>query len=170
MFHVALFEPEIPYNTGNISRLCVGTNCSLTLVGEPGFSLEDSKLKRAGLDHWDSLSLRRSASLEDLEREAGGELVVFSTYGERSLWQHDFEAGQTLLFGSESRGLPAEALERWKSRTLALPLPGSARSLNLSNAVAIAVYEGLRQLAERGQDFPLPRSPGPRRPYFDLRP
>ncbi len=168
MFNIALFEPEIPYNTGNISRLCVGTGCELTLVGKPAFSLDDTQLKRAGLDHWDDLKLTQLPSLDAFSSKPEERFILLSTYGEKLYWEHEFQQGDTLLFGCETRGLPQEFIQKHREKAYALPLPGPARSLNLSNAVSAVIFEGLRQLSVKGQEFALPRELEGRRAYFDM--
>lgn len=146
MFHVALYEPEMPANTGNIGRLCVATGCTLHLVGQPGFRLDDRSVRRAGLDYWPLLSLVRHERLAAFEAALGTErLFVFSTHATRLYTEMSYRAGDVFLFGSESRGLPDEVRERHAERLVRLPMPGPVRSLNLANAVAVAVYEGLRQ-------------------------
>jgi tRNA (cytidine/uridine-2'-O-)-methyltransferase len=149
MFHVALYEPEMPANTGNIGRLCVATGCTLHLVGQPGFRLDDRSVRRAGLDYWHQVPLVRHATLADLEAALGtARLFVFSTHATRLYTSPRYRPGDVILFGSESRGLPDEARQRHAERLLLLPMPGPVRSLNLANAVAIAVYEALRQVNE----------------------
>jgi tRNA (cytidine/uridine-2'-O-)-methyltransferase len=147
VFHVALYEPEIPANTGNVGRLCVATGATLHLVGQPGFRLDDRAVRRAGVDHWAEVRLVRHATLADLERAFGTDRIFcFSTRGQVRYTELRYRAGDVLLFGPESRGLPEEVLQRHAGRTAVIPMPGStARSLNLANAVSIALYEALRQ-------------------------
>jgi tRNA (cytidine/uridine-2'-O-)-methyltransferase len=147
MFHVILWEPEIPPNTGNIIRLCANTGCSLSLVGPLGFELEDAKLRRAGLDYREYAELRcfdaLDACLEALGRPA---LWAFSARATRCHAAARFLACDALLFGPETRGLPPEVLATVPAeRRLAIPMRPGNRSLNLSNAVAVAVYEAWRQ-------------------------
>jgi tRNA (cytidine/uridine-2'-O-)-methyltransferase len=147
MFHVALYEPEIPANTGNIGRLCAATGCTLHLVGAPGFRLDDRSARRAGLEYWSEDAVVRHATLAELESLFEPErLHVFSTHGEARHTSARFLPGDVLLFGSESRGLPEEVRQRHHPRLLRIPMSDGVRSLNLANAVAIAVYEGLRQV------------------------
>ncbi len=147
MFHVALYEPEIPANTGNVGRLCVATGCTLHLIGAPGFRLDGRAVRRAGLDYWHLVALVRHATLADFEAALGVErLFVFSTHAETPYTSPRYRAGDVFLFGSESRGLPDAVRERHASRLLRLPMTGPVRSLNLANAAAVAVYEGLRQV------------------------
>lgn len=147
MLRVALFEPEIPQNTGNIARLCAATQTELHIVGVTGFRLDDRAVRRAGLDYWDEVSLHRHRDLEGLsEFLPRARLVYFSTKAERSLWEFKFEPADCLVFGPETRGLPEEVLRRNWGRCLTIPMFNSkVRSLNLANSVAIAVYEALRQ-------------------------
>jgi tRNA (cytidine/uridine-2'-O-)-methyltransferase len=152
MFRVALYQPEIPQNTGNISRLSVGTGCELNLIRPVSFALSDRRMRRAGLDHWGDVRLVIHDDLEAFERAtAGCRLAIFTKRGLRPLWEHSFEAGDVLLFGNETRGLPREYLLAHRAQTFTLPMVGPIRSLNLGNSVAVAVYEGLRQLAARGR-------------------
>lgn len=147
MFHVGLYEPEMPANTGNIGRLCVAVGCTLHLVGQPGFRLDDRSVRRAGLDYWHLVPLVRHATLAEFEAALGTErLFVFSTHATQLYTSPRYRPGDVFLFGSESRGLPNEVRERHAERLLRLPMTGPVRSLNLANAVAVAVYEGLRQV------------------------
>lgn len=168
MFQVALYQPEIPPNTGNISRLCVGACCALHLVGPLGFSLADRLVRRAGLDHWGDLDLTVHDELEPL-LAAHPRVALFSKRGAKWHWEHEYRVGDLLLFGRETTGLPADIIDRFADRCYALPVIGPVRSLNLGNSVAAVVYEGLRQLAARGE-LPTPRrdwdTPGSE--YFDV--
>ncbi len=151
---VVLVEPLIPENTGNVSRTCVGTNAELHLVEPLGFELTESRVKRAGLDYWSSLALRVHESFEAwssfVARESNPQRVFFvETWGQRSLFETDFHRGDWLVFGKETTGLTrlqVEALAGGADRVLRLPMPGEVRSLNLSNAVAVSVFEVLRQV------------------------
>ena len=147
MFHVALVEPEIPQNTGNIARLCAATRTDLHIVGVTGFRLDERAVRRAGLDYWDQVSLHRHRDLEELyEALTVGRFLFFSTKGERSVWQETFEPNDCLVFGPETRGLPESLLRDNWGRCLKIPMSNpKVRSLNLANAVAIALYEALRQ-------------------------
>ena len=146
--NVVLVRPEIPHNTGAVGRLCVGLDCRLHLVRPLGFHLSDKYLLRAGLDYWDALSLTVHDSWERfLAEEAPGRLFFLSTHGARSLYAARFAAGDYLVFGSEGSGLPKELYETYADALYRIPMPGEhARSINLANAVAIAVYEAYRQL------------------------
>lgn len=147
MFNVVLVEPEIPQNTGNIIRLCACTGSSLFLVQPLGYSLDDSRLKRAGLDYWERTSFTLVPDFATLlRRHDAGRFLFFSTRAERRHTGHAYREGDFLVFGRESRGLPAELLEQHAERCVRIPMPGRTRSLNLANSVAIGVYEGLRQL------------------------
>ncbi|MDD5679156.1 MAG: tRNA (cytidine(34)-2'-O)-methyltransferase [Kiritimatiellae bacterium] len=145
---VALIEPEIPPNTGNIARLCAATGTRLHLVGRLGFRLNDAKLRRAGLDYWDAVDLERNADLAELFRCAAPSTChFFSTRGVVNYTSVRYQAGDTLVFGCETRGLPEELLDQYPDHVLGIPMQGDrVRSLNLANAVAIVLYEALRQL------------------------
>ena len=147
MFDIVLFEPEIPPNTGNIIRLAANTGCRLHLIGPLGFELDDRQLRRAGLDYREWASLRRHASLAEFERNAHfGTLYAFTTKAERIYSAVRFAPGDALLFGPESRGLPAGILGSLPAeRRLKIPMVPGSRSLNLANAVAVAVFEAWRQ-------------------------
>jgi tRNA (cytidine/uridine-2'-O-)-methyltransferase len=148
MLHVALWEPEIPPNTGNIARLCVATGTVLHLVGRLGFRLDDRSLRRAGLDYWNDVHLLTHPDLAEFEKSIrGSRLFCMSRHARLSYTSARFQPGDCLLFGSESRGLPASTLERHADRALCIPMPGGkVRSLNLATAVGIVLYEALRQL------------------------
>jgi tRNA (cytidine/uridine-2'-O-)-methyltransferase len=147
MFQVVLFEPEIPPNTGNVIRLCANTGCRLHLVGPLGFRLDDRELRRAGLDYHEYASIAVHASWEACRSVLGTDRVfAFSTRGRSDCHAARFEPGDALLFGPESHGLPAAVLDGFApARRLRLPMVAGSRSLNLSNAVAVAVYEAWRQ-------------------------
>src|SRR5689334_17206193 len=137
MFSVALIEPEIPQNTGNIARLCAATRTPLHIVGVTGFRLDDRAVRRAGLDYWDEVSLTRHRDLEELQRAlSDARLLYFSTKGERSLWDWEFELADCLVFGPETRGLPESLLRSNWDRCLTIPMFNyKVRSLNLANSV-----------------------------------
>lgn len=148
--HVVLLEPEIPQNTGNIARTCAATGGMLHLIEPMGFSIADRYLKRAGLDYWDKVSVQVHsdwAAFTAAYPEA--ELFLFSTKAARRYDQVTYPADAFLVFGRESRGLPEALLRAHLPRTVRIPMGEAIRSLNLSNSVAIAVYEALRQ-----RDFP----------------
>lgn len=152
MFHVILFEPEIPANTGNIIRLCANTGASLHLIQPLGFCLEDSRLRRAGLDYHEYAAVRQYDSLHAcLERLGGGRLFACSTRGGRRHSDADLRPRDAFLFGPETRGLPRSILAQCGAeRVLRLPMRQDSRSLNLSNAVAVVIYEAWRQNGYRG--------------------
>ena len=147
MIRIALVEPEIPQNTGNIARLCAATRTPLHIVGATGFRMDDRAVRRAGLDYWPEVSLSRHFDLQELYRclpEA--RFLYFSTKAETSHFEMLFDENDCLVFGSETRGLPEGLLhENWE-RCLKIPMPNpKVRSLNLANSVAIVLYEALRQ-------------------------
>ena len=148
MPHIALWEPEIPPNTGNVMRLCAATGASLHLVGRLGFRLDDRSLRRAAVDYRDSVDLHRHATLPEFETAiAPARVFCFSAHARRLYTSVSFQEDDYLLFGGESHGLPAAVVERAGDSALLLPMPaGGVRSLNLANAVAIALYEALRQV------------------------
>ena len=148
---VALVHPQIPPNTGNISRLCAATGSELHLVQPLGFRITDADVRRAGLDYWDSVRLTVHDDLPAFERAClGGRYHLFSTGGTRSLYDTDFQPGDTLVFGSETEGLPQDLLDRHPDRIVGIPiLTAHVRSLNLSTSAGIALYEALRQIDRR---------------------
>jgi len=147
MFHVALVEPEIPPNTGNIARLCAATLTPLHIVGYPAFQLNDKTAKRAGLDYWPHVDLRRHADLGKLQSALPeSRLLYFSTKVERPYHAFEYQPGDCLVFGPETRGLPEEVLRANQDHCLTIPmLSPHVRSLNLATSVAVALYEALRQ-------------------------
>lgn len=147
MFHVILFQPEIPPNTGNVIRLCANSGCHLHLIEPLGFELDDKRLRRAGLDYHEYAPLKRYPDLPTcLESLGHPRLFAFTTKGSQPFHDVQFEPGDAFLFGPESRGLPPEVLDTFPAdRRLRLPMRPNSRSLNLSNTVAIAVYEAWRQ-------------------------
>lgn len=148
MLNIVLYQPEIPPNTGNVIRLAANTGCTLTLVEPLGFDLSDSKLKRAGLDYREWAEVQVCASLHEALNDFNSDRVfAFSTKGGPIYSEVEYKAGDVLLFGPETRGLPLEIREELGDRCVRIPMLPQSRSLNLSNAVSIAVYEALRQLA-----------------------
>lgn len=146
MFHLALVEPEIPPNTGNVARLCAATGTALHLVHPLGFQTDDTRLKRAGLDYWHLLTRYEHANLEAFLADTPVERHwYFTTKAERWYTDVTFTPGDYLVFGRETRGLPPDLLAARPDRCLRLPIRADARSLNLSNTVAVALYEALRQ-------------------------
>ena len=148
MFHIVLYQPEIPPNTGNIIRLCANTGSSLHLIKPLGFELEDRKLKRAGLDYHEWARVRDYSSLpEFLEQTSIDNLYAFSTKGTRAYHEVGFMPQDAFLFGPETRGLPCSLLESMPiENRLVVPMLPNSRSLNLSNTVAVVVFEAWRQL------------------------
>lgn len=145
---VVLFEPEIPPNTGSIARLCAATLTPLHLIEPLGFKIDDKHLKRAGLDYWEFVDLHVHSSWQRfLDTAAPRHLWLFSKRAARSYTAVGYEDEDFLVFGPETRGLPQQILDAYPERTLRIPMMGAGvRSLNLSNAVSIGLYEGLRQL------------------------
>lgn len=156
MLHVALWEPEIPPNTGNVARLCAATGTRLHLIGRLGFRLDDRSLRRAGLDYWPAVDVVRHATFGAFEEVVGSLPVAagglesiwcVETPGERPYTRAAFRDGACLLFGNESSGLPPGVRERYAGRLLGIPMPaGKVRSLNLATSVGIVLYEALRQV------------------------
>lgn len=144
---IVLYQPEIPQNTGNIARTCAVTRTRLVLVEPLGFSLSERQLKRAGLDYWSALEMECVESLEPLLED--GDFYLFSTKGVQSYCDVTYQGSERLIFGPESRGLPADLLERYPDRVVRLPMIDEARSLNLAVSVGIALYEALRQTGFR---------------------
>jgi len=157
--NVVLFEPEIPQNTGNIVRTCAATGAVLHLIKPLGFSTRDKHLRRAGLDYWHLVDIHYHESLADFLEEHPSEKLFFITKkAVRTYDQIDFTGNVFLIFGRETTGIPDEVLNKNKTSCFRIPMKAEARSLNLSNAVSIVVYEALRQngfpeLAHRGEMF-----------------
>lgn len=149
--HVALVEPEIPPNTGNIARLCAATFTPLHLVGKLGFRTDDKAVRRAGLDYWSEVEIRYHLNIEALYRAAPGcRFLYFTTKAERAYTMFEYAPGDCLVFGSETRGLPEDLLRINWERSLTIPMPNHrVRSLNLATSVGIALYEALRQTTQR---------------------
>jgi tRNA (cytidine/uridine-2'-O-)-methyltransferase len=148
--HVVLYQPEIPPNTGSVARLCAATLTPLHLIEPLGFKIDDKHLKRAGLDYWEFVDLRVYSSWDEfLDKNRGSGFWYLSKKAARSYTGACFAAEDYLVFGPETRGLPEEWLARNPERALRIPMMGSGvRSLNLSNAVSIVLYEALRQLGK----------------------
>jgi tRNA (cytidine/uridine-2'-O-)-methyltransferase len=148
MLHIALVEPEIPPNTGNIARLCAATYTALHIVGATGFRMDDRTLKRAGLDYWDEVDLHRHLDLARLYAALPDSRFLYLTTKSQKFysdWQ--FRDSDCLVFGRETRGLPDDVLEANRERCLTIPMPNQkVRSLNLATSVGIVLYEALRQL------------------------
>ncbi|GFO68302.1 tRNA (cytidine(34)-2'-O)-methyltransferase [Geomonas limicola] len=145
-FNIVLVEPEIPPNTGNIARLCGATGTVLHLVGKLGFSTDDRYLKRAGLDYWSEVDIRYWPDLPALEKSfPGGRFVYTSKKAPLSYVEFGFRPGDFIVFGKETKGLPEELIEASPERSVRIPIFGKVRSLNLSTAAGIVLYEALRQ-------------------------
>ena len=154
VFNVILHEPEIPNNTGNVGRTCVATGCALHLIEPLGFDTSEKACRRAGLDYWPRLSPSHHASWRSYQQTTGvepGRMWLFTTKSARALWNVEVRRGDHLVFGKETRGLPEEVLAQCEDRLVTLPMAPAERSLNLATAVCAAVYEGIRQLVERGE-------------------
>ncbi len=149
-FSIVLLRPEIPHNTGAIGRLAVGLDVPLHLIRPLGFHLDDEAVKRAGLDYWQHLNLTIHDTWEEYLASVQPKRFFFlSTHGERSLYELEFQAGDALIFGNESSGLPKDFYSRYKDALYRIPMPGQfARSINLANSVSIAAYECFRQLSK----------------------
>ncbi len=146
--NIVLIEPEIPNNTGNIGRLSLATGSNLHLVKPFGFEIDDTRLKRAGLDYWQHLSVSIYDSIEDFfNKNEDKNMVFLSSHGTQDHWSIDFEDDMFLIFGKESVGLPKDLIEKHSDKLFKIPLYSKhVRSLNLANSVSIVVYEGLKYL------------------------
>ncbi len=150
MINIVLHEPEIPANTGNIGRTCVATGARLHLIEPLGFSLSEKALKRAGMDYWKDLDVTVYADFEDfLEKNPNAKIYMATTKSKQTYVEAQYEDGCYIMFGKESAGIPEEILLDYKETAIRIPMQEQIRSLNLSNSVAIVLYEALRQL-----DFP----------------
>ena len=145
--HIALYEPEIPPNTGNVARLCAATKTDLHVVGVTGFRMDDRELRRSGLDYWKYVNLHRHVDLDELyDRLPDSRFVYLTTKATRPYWEWRFEERDCLVFGPETRGLPADLLGANSDRCLTIPMPSAdVRSLNLATSVGIVLYEAIRQ-------------------------
>lgn len=153
MFHIVLVEPEIPQNTGNISRTCAITGAALHLVRPLGFSVEDKQLKRAGLDYWKDLDLTYYDSFDEvLQAHKGARFFYASTHAQNNYAQQQYQDGDFFVFGKETAGLPKKLLQEHAQEAVRIPMGHEQRSLNLSNSVAIVLYEALRQTGFLGLD------------------
>ncbi len=148
-FNIVLVHPQIPNNTGNIGRLCVGSLSTLHLVKPLGFEITDTRVKRAGLDYWSDLNLKYHESFEDLMALIPdvSRVFFFTTRADNTYYDINFQEGDWLVYGREADGLPDAIVEQYKEQCVKIPFPGTVRSFNLANAVAMALGEGLRQLA-----------------------
>ncbi len=146
MLNIVLHEPEIPANTGNIGRTCVATGSRLHLIEPLGFKMDEKSLKRAGLDYWKDLDVVTYSDYEDfLEKNPGAKIYMATTKAPKVYTEAAFEPDCYIMFGKESAGIPEEILVEHKENCIRIPMIGDIRSLNLSNSVAIVVYEALRQ-------------------------
>ena len=147
--HIALIQPQIPPNTGNIARLCAATDSSLHLIEPLGFSIDDSEVRRAGLDYWDAVDLwvhpNWFAFRDAIDR---ARCLYFSAKAQQSYWDASYRPNSCLVFGSETEGMPQRILEKHPERCFTIPMSGPVRSLNLANAVSIVLYEALRQTGQ----------------------
>ena len=151
MFHIALVEPEIPPNTGNIARLCAATFTDLHIVGVAGFRLDEKAVRRAGLDYWDEVKIHRHIDLAELYKSLPtSRFIYFTTKSKRIYTDWQFQPNDCLIFGRETRGLPEDLLQANWERCLTIPMPNkNVRSLNLATSVGIVLYEALRQVEFR---------------------
>jgi len=154
MLHVALIEPEIPPNTGNIARLCAATYTPLHLVGKLGFRVDEAAVRRAGLDYWDAAEISYHRNIEALHHSLlNCRFLYFSTKAEHLYSDFQYRADDCLVFGRETRGLPEDLLKANWERCLRIPMPNQrVRSLNLATAVGIVLYEALRQIGRMKDD------------------
>lgn len=149
MFNLVLVEPEIPPNTGNVARLALATGSTLHLVKPLGFSIDDRQLHRAGMDYWKNVDVKLWENFEEFELkcEPSARRFFFSTKVEKPYWKIRFSSKDYLIFGRETKGLPASLLARQAENSFRIPMRPEARSLNLATAVAIVLFEGMRQLS-----------------------
>ena len=143
--NIVMVEPEIPQNTGNVARTCAATGARLHLVGPMGFKIDDKKLKRAGLDYWQYLDITYYDSIDEFFKKNDGDFYYFTTKGRHVHSDVDYPDNCYLLFGKETKGLPETLLQKYYNQSVRIPMRDETRSLNLSNSVAIATYEVLRQ-------------------------
>ncbi len=156
LFHVVLIEPEIPNNTGNIGRTCVGLWSKLHLVGPLGFSIDDKQVKRSGLDYWENLDLAYHKTRQEWVQslEAGARVHIIETGSSKTIYDIDYQQGDHLVFGRETKGVTQDILERFPGQIYSIPFPGKIRSFNLSNCVAMAMGEGYRRIMSLGNAPP----------------
>ena len=151
MLNIVLYEPEIPANTGNIGRTCVATNTRLHLIEPLGFRLDEKSLKRAGMDYWKDLDVTTYIDFQDfMERNPGAKIYMATTKAPNVYSEVEYEPDCYIMFGKESAGIPEEILVKHKDDSIRIPMCGEIRSLNLSNSVAIVLYEALRQNEFKG--------------------
>jgi tRNA (cytidine/uridine-2'-O-)-methyltransferase len=152
LFHVVLIEPEIPQNTGNIGRTCVGTRSDLHLVGDLGFRITDKNLKRAGLDYWQHLTWTHHQQLSDWQAQVPDSKRVFylTTKATKSYFEVEYHPGDWFVFGKETKGLDEDLLRRNADQMIQIPMLGPIRSLNVATAVTVVLYEAIRQVKNQG--------------------
>ena len=154
MLNIVLYEPEIPANTGNIGRTCVATGTRLHLIEPLGFRLDEKSLKRAGMDYWKDLDVTMYSDFQDfLDRNSGAKIYMATTKAPKTYTEVEYEPDCYIMFGKESAGIPEEILVEHKENCVRIPMWGDIRSLNLSNSVAIVLYEALRQNGFRGMNL-----------------
>lgn len=145
MFNIVLLEPEIPQNTGNIARTCAATGATLHLIEPMGFSIDEKHVKRAGLDYWHLVTIKTYKNIDDFFAQNNGTFYFVSTKSEKTYCDVEFKDDDYFIFGKETKGLPEDLLRANRDMCIRIPMDEEARSLNLSNSVAIVVYEALRQ-------------------------
>lgn len=154
-FRIVLYQPEIPANTGNIGRLCVGTNSELHIIKPMRFLITDKYVKRAGLDYWDTLKIFFHDDFEAFMDKFGSQRIYFCTTKSSQYYSDKrFKPGDCFVFGPESRGIPEEILRRYYDQTVTIPMSAGIRSLNLANSAAVVLYEALRQVGYCGDPHP----------------
>lgn len=154
MFHIVLYEPEIPANTGNIGRTCAATNTRLHLIEPLGFRLDEKSLRRAGMDYWKDLDVTTYINYDDfMEKNPDAKIYMATTKAPNVYTEAQYEPDCFLMFGKESGGIPEEILARHKANSIRIPMMGDTRSLNLGNSVAIVLYEALRQNGFAGMNL-----------------
>lgn len=151
-FNIVLYQPEIPTNTGNIGRVCVSSNCHLHLIGPLGFSIDEKQVRRAGLDYWVHLKHTYYPTYEEFLKETNclEKLTFMTTKTDQIIYDKEFEVGDWVMFGPETRGLPEDLWRSRAAQSYKIPMVGPTRSLNLANSVSIVTYEGMRQLRVKG--------------------
>jgi tRNA (cytidine/uridine-2'-O-)-methyltransferase len=147
-FNIVLYQPEIPTNTGNIGRLCVASGCHLHLIGPMGFSIDEKQVKRAGLDYWVHLTYFYYENIDEFLKahDVLDQMSFLTTKAHKDIYEKDFQKGDWLTFGPETRGLPESLWGPRVAQAYKIPMVGPTRSLNLANSVSIATFEGIRQL------------------------
>jgi len=147
--NLCLYRPEIPQNTGNIGRTCVGLNIPLHIIGRPSFFMDDKQLKRAGLDYWEKLKIHYYEGFEDFfEKNPDARCFFLTKYGKKSLFEVHFQINDFLILGRETAGLPKEMIQKYAYSTIYLPMSNEIRSFNLANTAAVAAFEAYRQIGQ----------------------